>query len=412
MPDVPVWLKAAARRTRSAISETSGRERFMEHLTPETYDAAEAAGAAALSNRVIEASGTVTFASLGYPTRAQTLGAVGRYVDVMHEGRSEATFRDILCGGITQEEFALLERVTQAVCANSEKLYGRRRVATASLLRALAVVRAIRILYPDRDSPVLEVGAGSGYVGALLLADGYPYACTDIAQGFYLHQSHILQRLASAGFIELATDRAGFGEIRQLRPGQALHIPWWKFYAVDPQIALRVAVVTCNHALAEMHPNGRSYVLTVAHRMLDRARGSFIFEGWGSTVNTPIWAVAKRFADLGYVIAHNNVSASMFVPQDGALAEGGLRLPVPPRSDPVFEAADYASGGFVQQYHPPIYQTPHSTLSRRYVEGMEAVRASANVDIAAVFTMMRRHLGTDDLATDDERFSVLVGSPY
>ena len=57
-------------------------------------------------------------------------------------------------------------------------------VATGSILRALLIVRTLKALYPEKKRLVFEIGHGSGYVGALLLADGYAYASTDIVQAF------------------------------------------------------------------------------------------------------------------------------------------------------------------------------------------------------------------------------------
>lgn len=336
--------------------------------------------------------------------------ALARFVDVMHEGRAEATFRDFL-EAVTDDEMRLLQVVTRAICENSEEVYGQRRIATGSLLRALVIVRSIRALYPEKKRLIFEIGHGSGYVGALLAADGYAYASTDIAQAFYLHQNHLLNRLCPGGVIELAEGGA-FSEIKSVKPGTALHIPWWEFYKAKPASALEVDAVTCNHALAEMHPNSLSYVIRFARDMLKKADGSFVFEGWGSTVKTPIWAVSKRFSDLGYVIAHNNVTGSVYVPEDSGASKGCLKQPVAHRTDPVFDAGPYPEAGFVQQFHPPVYITPESSLSDRFTKNMDTVKRQAKHGYDDVCAMLRSELGSSDLTTDDEYFSIYTGSPY
>lgn len=379
-------------------------------LDPKSYDEAEIAAIETVPNRVIECSGTVTFSSLGYPTRVSSTPALARYVDVMHEGRAEATFRDFL-QGITEEELKLLQIVTKAILENSTTRYGQRKVATGSLLRALVIVRAIRAIYPEKSRLIYEIGHGCGYVGALLLADGYAYASTDIAQAFYVYQNNLLNQLAPGRVTELANG-GDLGAISSVKPGHALHIPWWQFYKSRPSAALAVDAVTCNHALAEMHPNSLSYVIKIARLMLTNPDSAFVFEGWGSTVNTPIWAVAKRFSDLGYSIAHNNITGSVFVPEDREVARGCLRLPIAHRTDPVFDVAPYMEAAFVQQFHPSIYITPESPLSKRFTDQTEQWKQRATVTYDDVCAMFRAESGISDLTTEDEYFSQFTDSPY
>jgi len=378
-------------------------------LSVEDYATAERAGMVRLPNRIIECSRAITFAHEGYPTAAHSIEAIGRYADVMHEGRIRATSDQFLLGGITEEEFELVRTVTAAVVRLSETVYGKRQVATGSLLRALNVYRQINILYPERNTTILEIGHGSGYLGALLACSGYGYASVDIAQGFYLYQNHLLNTLlGSERVTELANDDRPLDAFSEVRARSTLHIPWWKFFVPEPHAILKVDVITCNHALAEMHVNALSYVVKFARQMLQRANGGFLFEGWGSTVLRPIWSVSKRFADFGYVIAHNDIWASVFVPLECPAAKHGLALPLPCRNDAAIDVARYPEAAFTAMFHPPIYANANNAISAKLTQGRQEIAAKAKRTLADVEAMWREYLGQSDIASDDERFGRFI----
>jgi hypothetical protein len=388
-------------------AETEAKESVL--LSVGEYAAAECTGMARLPNRIIECSRAVTFAHEGYPATAHNTEAVGRYVDVMHEGRTQATFDQFLSSAITEEEFELVRKVTEAVARLSETVYGQRRVATGSLLRALNVYRQINILYPKDDTTILEIGHGSGYLGALLASSGYGYASMDIAQGFYLFQNHLLTTLlGSERVTELATDDRPLDTFNRVAAGFALHIPWWKFFVPEPRPSLRVNVVTCNHALAEMHVNALSYIVKTARLMLTKTNGAFLFEGWGSTVLRPIWSVSKRFADFGYVIAHNDIWASVFAPLECPAAKDGLTLPRPCRNDAAIDVGHYPEAAFTAMFHPPIYSNPNNPISTKLTQGRQAIAAKAKRTLADVEAMWREYLGQSDIISDDERFGRFI----
>jgi hypothetical protein len=101
------------------------------------------------------------------------------------------------------------------------------------------VVRQIDILFPNRQQIVLEVGGGSGYIGALLLEMGIRYISTDIAQAFYVVQNHVLNAIKPGKVIELATEERHFLEMDTIPQGHAVHVPWWKFVVKRPASATR-----------------------------------------------------------------------------------------------------------------------------------------------------------------------------
>ena len=371
-------------------------------LQVEQYNELELEAMETMPNRIIESAFPVTFGSLGYPIRAETTRSLGRFVDVMHETRSLGTFQQYL-KGITAHEFELLKKVTRATLENSEQKYGEARIATSSLLRALVMFRSLKAIYPEKGRLIFEIGHGSGYLGAFLVADGYGYASTDVTQAFYVYQNQLLNTLIPGKVKDLAID-GEFGSIDEVESGTALHIPWWKFYAASPQTKLAVDAVTCNHALAEMSFTARSYVIRFSRMMLQNTDSAFVFEGWGSTVHTPISAVTKRFFELDYVIAHNDIFASVFVPNDGSATKGHLQLPPPQINKVTSQAEALTEDDILQQYHPPIYESPDSILSKRLKENLTKTSQRITVDYDQIMEFFKKELKREDVLSDDEKY--------
>jgi hypothetical protein len=195
-------------------------------LSPDAYDAAERAAMETVPNRIIECCRPVTFAHVGYPTAITSIQGARRFIDATLEFRTEGTFHDLI-GALNDQEMVLLSAVARKVAEVSEKLYGRRAVPRSALLRALAAVRQIDMLFPERQQTVLEIGGGSGYVGALLMQMGVRYVSTDITQAFYIVQNHALSAVADDRLLELASDPRTLFELDAVPASHAIHVPWW-----------------------------------------------------------------------------------------------------------------------------------------------------------------------------------------
>jgi hypothetical protein len=402
------------------------------YLDPETYDRAEEAGAAILPNRIVECCEPAGFHDEGYPTRVRSVKAVGRYVDVMHEGRLAGAFDQILGGAVTKDEMDLMREVAQIVQRLSVERYGRAMVPKDALARGLNIYRHVRFLYPAGRATVLEIGGGSGYVGAMLSLAGYTYISTDITQAFYLFQNHLMNTVTPARLVELATDPRSFGELKEVPQGWAVHVPWWKFVVPEPSFPLPVDLVTANHCLCEMHPRALAYTLKVCGKLLANrgAETCFLFEGWGSTTRNPIWSVNKKFAECGYGIAHNDTLASVYVRSDGPLSIGGVMFPKTWRPQPAqpaqcVNAGESPEGGFLMRllrtpkvappapaptptmedlWHPVIWSTPENPVSQRLVEGRKRSAQDGCHKLEDFVAMLREVLGHDEIQSDDEKF--------
>lgn len=280
-------------------------------LDIESYDVAEAAAADRFPIRVNQAFFPEMFASVGYPARVERLDQLWRYIDVMHETRTTYNL-DQLLHGLTAREFELFKEVTIIVDKHATENYGRRAHATSALLRALHVLRLIKVVTGDERPAVLEVGPGCGYLGMLLVMEGYPYIGTDVAQAFYLYQSHMLSHVAK-DFKELATGDGDILSIETPKPGTAIHIPWWKWVMfTHDKIKLSVGIMTSNHCLCEMHPHSMAYLAAVASHILGSypGGGKFIFDSWGYDLLHGEITVLTKFSEFGFRLCHNETAVS------------------------------------------------------------------------------------------------------
>lgn len=283
-------------------------------LDVDTYDAAEAAASGRFPNRIVQAFYPEMFQTLGYPMRVKSADQLWRYIDVMHETRTHFNM-EVLLKGLTTEEFELYKRVVKIVDQHASKQFGIRAHPTPALLRAIHALRLIKIVTGDARPTVLEVGPGCGYLAMLLVMEGYPYIGTDVVQAFYLYQNHMLSHVAT-DLRELATEDGDILTVAQPKPGTAIHIPWWKWITLSPErIKLAAGIMTCNHALCEMHTHSMVYLAVVGRRMLSNfpGGGKFIFENWGYDLLHSPKTVADKFAENGLRVCHDEFAMSAMV---------------------------------------------------------------------------------------------------
>ncbi len=372
---------------------------MLPYLEVEAYDAAETEALSRAPNRLAQSCRPVVFSMLGYPMRAATTRAAGLFLDVMQELRTEDTFTSHLGGGVTEEEFEALRQVATAVADMTEGLYGRRRAPRASLLRSLGIVRHIRWAMADQDDPlILDIGSGSGYVGALLLSFGYRYICTDITHGFYLYQNHLFNAVTGGKVIELATDPRDFFSMTEFPKGWAVHVPWWKYVVVEPKPAFRLDAITCNHALCEMHPLSLGYTVTLAQELLGGGGfRPFLLEGFGHNAQNPLWMVIKDLVTRDFVFNHHDTFLTVL--EQASATERGMETPLPNAKS---EEEGYALRTYVDAGSP---------MTSRILEARRRIKQSATVTLADFDSMLRTVLGTEDLRSDDERFLNYIKDP-
>jgi hypothetical protein len=420
-------------------------------LDVETYDVAERAAAEKFPNRILQAFYPEMFATLGYPARVERVDQLWRYIDVMHETRTQFNMERVL-HGLTVEEFELYKRVTEIVDAYATRQFAMRAHPTAALLRALHVLRLIKIVTADARPTVLEIGPGCGYLAMLLVMEGYPYVGTDVVQAFYLYQSHMLS-LVAKNLRELAIEDGDILSIAQPQPGTAIHIPWWKWVTYTPgKIGLSAGVMTSNHVLCEMHPHSMGYLAVAGQRILSNhpGGGKFVFDNWGFNLLHGHDTVARKFAEYGLHVCHDSETISAMVltehagrwlgkvgplatRQTTAVLMQNVQSPeVHPlqrrigaalrRLPPLHRAAVSARSLFRQLQAPPlpaysplpatstvdIPRDPHP-LSRQLVSGQSAVIAQATIFLPELQAFLINHFDGHPPQLLDDTFLDIMG---
>lgn len=215
-------------------------------MNPREYAQAELDAIAKLSAEIVAAFKPVAFDSYGkqWSKRVDSLDQLWPWVDAMHS-QTERIWKNL--GGLTGNELAAIDTVAKIATERSH-LIGCRRRPRDALLQAVIPWRYVRTLMPTKAT-VMELGPGSGYLGALLVMDGYDYCGIEITQPFWLWQ------------------RAFWGHWN-LQP----NAPWWH-YARD--LGKGADLIVACHMLNEMS--------TAALKMLIlQAECPILVEGWGS----------------------------------------------------------------------------------------------------------------------------------
>lgn len=222
----------------------------------ERYAVAERAGRARVPNRAIEAFGLEWWNKAGYPYRIESLDELWRYHDSMHDGRFARNLA--LIGEVGADDVDLCAKAASIIYEFSASRFPSGTPARDALTRALYQFRLLRDRLKATGPPwtVLEVGPGSGYLGLLLGLCGHRYRAVEAAQAFFAYQSELW--------------RFAFGDdysdgLEDPEAARVSHVPWWTFNEAGYALPTLNAV-TCNHALAEMHPGAVRRIFTITHR--------------------------------------------------------------------------------------------------------------------------------------------------
>ena len=246
-----------------------------------TYAACERRAMACLSNDHIRAFSAATFAFHGYPAAAELDAAVVRFVDTMQELNDPRRHYETEL--YSEDEAELIERVNSAVLAETKRAFGRAIRPWMGPLAAIKPFRAVQAICVGTGRErlrVFEIGPGSGYLGALLIAHGHQYYSTDIAQGFYLWQSRLMRALAATDFLEGAhQERWPYQQ-----SSRAIHMPWWDYATLYRSEPPAVDVIVCDHALGEMNPYALRYIAQMSKNMLSESPLGFVM---GTSIGEP-----------------------------------------------------------------------------------------------------------------------------
>jgi len=295
-------------------------------LSVQTYNSYEREAIHQLPNRVIEAFQPTEFYNTGYPTRIEKEKELWKYIDVMQIKRYERNINNEL-GGLSEEEFRIYQEVTEKISAFTQKFFNESFVARNSVSRSFIVYRAIRQIYKGYKPTVYEIGPGCGYLGALIIQEGWKYYAMDNTQAFYLYQNHLWNHFTNNNLCE------ALGTLSNYRSSNTVHIPWWNFFLHDnPE---NIDLITCNHMLIEMNPIALKYTVRKMRDLLKENKDKqseypklVVFESFGGGTTNTTANVLKEFMDVDFRLIYHgryteksNAFITVFALRDSPIAK-------------------------------------------------------------------------------------------
>jgi len=263
------------------------------------YDEAERRAIIDASYPTIRAFRPAAFQMANFPTRVTDERELIRYADIMSELEDRHLYTEAL---YSTAEIDLMRDVSDKVEAVTKTL-GRAVRPFMSLFAPITVLRAIHSL-GESNLSVMEIGPGSGYLGAYLIRNlerygdltvrlTKRYCAVDNTQALYLWQSRFFSALDTS-FTDLAGEKSAPGNSR------VSLMPWWQFaelYKNPPQFD----IVICDAAMGEMDPFAANYVIRLAAKMLaDSDIGAFLFRHIGEQRINSMSYIEDRFAAAGF----------------------------------------------------------------------------------------------------------------
>jgi len=383
------------------------------------YDLAEQEAISVTPNLIVQAVQPIVFNAMGYPSRVRSEAELFKYIDVMHEGGYEYEVLGLL-QGLTENEFELVKRLTTSVNRFGQERFGKKRLSRASMLGGMNVLRHIRYLYGDARPRIFEIGPGNGYLGALLIDQGYPYAATDVSQAFYLYQNHFWNYISQGSVVELTHENPPEEGFEAPSPGNAVHLPWWKFMGLKPDAVPQFDVITCNRTLSEMHPSSLGFAIKIAQAMLSGAPDepklpkAIVFHGWGDQNHGNKASVTQGFYRSGLVLVHNDSQISVVTPAGTENALDYLKLPSRKRQKMVGlrnymrKVLGEAPMRGPSPFTPDFCSSSLNPLSHAVVAGREAERDQKVIGIEQLDRFYTELMGGADLTSADEHFLMLA----
>ncbi len=262
-------------------------------LDIEVYNSSEKKGYIDLSNRFIRAFRAGLFERGGFPTRVYDERELVRYIDSQHGECFEKYFNE-LCEGLTNHEYKEIIKVTQKIYHYTVERYQKEFLVKAPILDAIYCLRILKAVTQNHKGlHVMEIGAGSGILGCLLLQQGYKYICTDVVQAFYLIQNQLfclftddIQELVIDETYDISSD--------------CIHVPYWKLWDLREEEG-GIDVFICNHAILEMHLNAMRFYLKMSQNKMKRSKeGYFIVRGFGWNVERSLLEMMNDFKEFGF----------------------------------------------------------------------------------------------------------------
>jgi len=272
-------------------------------------------------------------ASLGpdagnFPTRVKDESELWKYVDSA-QGEPVAVKVQRL-GGLLPSEYDLFRKVMTETAGYAQAKFQKSIAAPSVFLGDLNLLRHLRYLYGNERPRVLEIGPGSGQLGAALSLEGYPYTSIEVTQAFYLNQSRFWSNLPGIKLVDLAQYDSRFAPPVNLcaEEGTMVHIPWFQFRWIAEAQNVGVDTVICERALCEMDDGSRSFYFGLTRKMLladNNGRPKyFIYSNAGNTRNTTHGYLHGQFVRSGFVLVHRDKKITVYALQNTTESQGAL----------------------------------------------------------------------------------------
>ncbi len=273
------------------------QERLASYLSIEEYDDSERFARVRASYPAIRAFSPATFLHVNFPSRVTDEMELRRYADIMYELLPRREWLQTKRYSVPEVE--AIRGLVQQIRSITASLFGSPVQPLMCLFPPIPLVRALESIarLRDRRLRVLEIGPGSGYLGAYLLNLGYQYSAMDNTQALYLWQNRFFPNLVE-DFCEWAA--ANQMEAAQ-RTARCSHIPWWHFARFHENLPISADVIVCDAAMGEMDPFALYYVMRLAERIVAGSdSGSFLFQNLGETRINSSTQVKELLARSGF----------------------------------------------------------------------------------------------------------------
>lgn len=210
-----------------------------------------------------------------------------KFSDIMSELSPRNRITDTMYSGHELESLQALQ----------ETIYGLTKInALMGPLKQIPIYRAIHSLDPNRRCRVLEIGPGSGHLGAMLLKDGYSYSAVEITESLFIWCAVLFQEVNKSEFKICISDTHQFN----LSSNNVLY-SWWN-YATWWKNVPQFDIVVVEAALGEMNPWSVYYLQKLTKIMLNRSqfKGALIFRSMGEPRQMALNEINDGFAKYGF----------------------------------------------------------------------------------------------------------------
>lgn len=269
----------------------------------EAYDRLERAKRSNLSVPEVQAFQTTTFDRVGWPHRVERIEDVVRYVDwcchpdagvfFAPDARIPTQCAHLMFSDVERD---LLQHLSRMIASFTSR-FGREvhpLLSHVAQIGPFRIVSEIRRRLGGAPLSIFEIGAGSGYLPALLGMTGNTIKTSDNAQGLFLFQHTLLQEC-------FGSEYASWVEAGAATQARLQTIPWWDFLSLRHHGNMKIDVVISNNNLGELNPLALAYSLRVAkHLMRDSKVKLFIFTSGGTPMHQDINGVRNEFLRAGY----------------------------------------------------------------------------------------------------------------